>query len=152
MTFTWTITHVEPNENEICLSGYTFQGPQGRKSLLHTKITKMNLNTFMTEYDHECHEGRSLVLVNPNECQLIENDMFAVESASDVEKFIAKEYLPESFKKLVQCHQDTYQEMQKKDGISCFECVSKNVFIDEYYLGMPPIVYMTWIGMIICDI
>jgi hypothetical protein len=96
------------------------------------------------------------VFVKKDECYLIQVDMSYVNLddlsflKSRMENTHALGLL--SWIETLQEEYSYFQELQKKPSIEAEKAILKNDLFEKNYFGLPPIVCMTWLGMISSDI
>lgn len=127
----WCIAEFKEDGPLIQINGYSAPGQV--KMLLETNITRMTLEEATKAQVLDSNEGRSLVIINPEQCYLIEINFspFPV-------------LFNETDQKL-----EVYKKMKTYDA---FDCINNNAVCDKFYFGLPAIVCMTWLGMISTDI
>lgn len=159
MHSTWNITSVETMGNITNICGIS---PDG-KTLLYTSVQKMTLDELIRnepqmwekhEKRNNSREGHSITIVNRDEC-------YAIGVALSEYDGLNKEYLDRVYgdSKVLEdlrahCERenketnDKCEELSKSPFVSTLEAAKPNCVCDKFYLGLPTIVYMHWMGQV----
>lgn len=155
----WNITSVETKGNLTNICGIS---PDG-KTLLYTSVEKLTLEELLRnepqmwekhEKRNDSREGHSITIVNRDECYAIGVTL------SDYDE-LNKEYLDKVYgdSKVFEYARAHYERLNKETNAKCeewsklpfvstLESAKPNCVCDKFYLGLPTIVYMHWMGQV----
>lgn len=150
MSIHWSIARIFKKNNDIIIEGYSSKPMRGRTTLLSTTIRPMSLDEFV-QAGQKGHEGQTWVPSSP-QSYWIEVDLSPVEDIEWIDRLHKKFGSNNAVAQLLQNDWKKLNELQKETSIDCLDLVKPNALVKERYMGLPNLVYSTWIGMIMTDI
>ena len=159
----WHITSVETVGDVTTICGVA---PDG-KTIIESTIRKMNLEKLIETYpqmwerhekSHNSNEALGISIVNRDECYVISKSYFSYDS-------LGKEYQDrvygnsdtlagqrERCEKLNKETNERCENWSKLPYVKTDDCAGKNVICNKWYLGLPVVVFMHWIGQVTTSI
>ena len=123
MTHDWNISQVTQYDNDQNLSTIKVKGfnPRFKYQCVISTITRTTLANAL-HYNHNYNDGYNISVLNPNEVYIIDTTMYD--------------------------NINEYTDMSKQNYASIYD---EKYFNEDYYMGLPMIVFSQWRGSLITE-